>query len=41
MFYLDFKANTQDENVKAALRHLQELAAFVRVFGCYAQVTII
>lgn len=35
MFYLDIGANILDENVKAAMRHLEELATFVRVFGSY------
>ena len=35
MFYLDFLGHLSDSKVQYALRNLQELATFIRVFGCY------
>jgi prephenate dehydratase len=34
-FYVDFAGSTKDEPVKKALRHLAEVASFVKVFGSY------
>jgi prephenate dehydratase len=35
LFYLDFLGRTDDPTVQNALRHLGELADFLRVLGCY------
>lgn len=35
LFYVDFLGHTEDERVKRALGHLQELCDLLRVFGCY------
>ena len=35
IFYLDLKGHQEDERVKNALHHLQEIAAFVKVLGSY------
>lgn len=35
LFYLDFDGRQQDVNVSNALRHLEELADFIRVLGSY------
>jgi arogenate/prephenate dehydratase len=35
LFYLDFVGNLADEKPQNALRHLQEIAPFMRVLGCY------
>lgn len=35
LFYLDFLGSVEDERVKKALGHLQELADLLRVLGCY------
>lgn len=35
LFYVDFIGHTQEERVKRALGHLEELADMMRVFGCY------
>eukprot|EP00741_Cyanophora_paradoxa_P008110 tig00001229_g7847.t1 len=37
LFYLDFAANANDEVAKNALRHLSEIAPFVRVLGTYTR----
>lgn len=34
-FYLDFFGSTEEEHVKRALGHLEELADMLRVLGCY------
>jgi len=34
-FYVDFEGGLNDPNVRRALDHLQELAHFVKVLGCY------
>jgi prephenate dehydratase len=35
LFYLDFIGHVEDERSRNALRHLAELADFLRVLGCY------
>ena len=35
LFYVDLVASTADVNTQNALRHLQEMAPFLRVLGCY------
>ncbi|GJD07746.1 Arogenate dehydratase/prephenate dehydratase 2, chloroplastic [Galdieria sulphuraria] len=35
LFYLDFAASLADESAKNALRHLSEIAPFIRVLGSY------
>jgi prephenate dehydratase len=35
LFYLDFLGHVDDQVVRNALRHLDELSEFVRVLGCY------
>jgi arogenate/prephenate dehydratase len=35
VFYVDVAANLADEAPQNALRHLQEIAPFMRVLGCY------
>ncbi|MCS7044409.1 MAG: prephenate dehydratase [Bryobacteraceae bacterium] len=35
LFYVDFLGNVEDERVKRALGHLEELCDLLRVFGCY------
>jgi len=35
LFYLDFLGRTDEPRVRNALRHLSELADFLRVLGCY------
>lgn len=35
LFYLDFQGSTAEPRVERALGHLEELAEFVRVLGCY------
>jgi len=35
LFYVDALANLADAPAQAALRHLQEIAPFMRVLGCY------
>lgn len=35
LFYIDFEANMADENMQNAMRHLGELATFLRVLGSY------
>lgn len=35
LFYLDLLGNVEDEKVKRALGHLEELSDFQRVLGCY------
>ncbi len=35
LFYLDFLGNTQEDNTRKALDHLQELTEFLEVLGCY------
>lgn len=35
LFYLDFLGHTDEPRVRNALRHLGELADFLRVLGCY------
>jgi len=37
LFYADLLASTSDVNTQNALRHLQEMAPFLRVLGCYQQ----
>lgn len=38
LFYLDFAGDTAEPRVERALGHLEELADFVRVLGCYGTV---
>ena len=35
LFYIDLEANMADENMRNAIRHLQETATFLRVLGSY------
>jgi prephenate dehydratase len=35
LFYLDFDGRQEDVHVSNALRHLEELADFIRVLGSY------
>lgn len=35
LFYLDLEGSTEDESIQNALRHLEEVAASVRVLGTY------
>ena len=35
LFHIDFAGSVADENVQHALRHLAELAPFVRTLGCF------
>jgi prephenate dehydratase len=35
LFYLDFLGHINDQKCQNALRHLKELADFIRVLGCY------
>lgn len=35
LFYVDFLGHTEDERVRRALGHLEELADMLRVLGCY------
>ncbi|KAH9622227.1 hypothetical protein KSS87_010512 [Heliosperma pusillum] len=35
LFYIDFQASMADPQAQFALGHLQELASFIRVLGCY------
>lgn len=35
LFYVDFLGSVEDEKVKRALGHLQEIADLLRVLGCY------
>ena len=35
LFHVDFVANLAEERAQHALRHLQEMAPFMRVLGCY------
>lgn len=35
LFYVDFLGRTEDERVRRALGHLEELADMLRVLGCY------
>ncbi|KAK9813426.1 hypothetical protein WJX73_007997 [Symbiochloris irregularis] len=35
LFHIDILANLADEKAQNALRHLQEIAPFMRVLGCY------
>lgn len=35
LFYVDVLADLEDEKTKRALGHLEELADFMKVFGCY------
>jgi len=35
LFYVDFLGHTEEERVKRALGHLEELSDLLRVFGCY------
>ena len=35
MFYLDLLGRTDEVRVQKALGHLEELADFLRVLGCY------
>lgn len=35
LFYVDLLASTADVNTQNALRHLQEMAPFLRVLGCF------
>ena len=35
LFYVDFDASMQEENAQNALRHLQEIAPYMRVLGSY------
>lgn len=35
MFHIDFAGNLADDSTQNALRHLTELAPFLRVLGCY------
>lgn len=37
LFYVDLAASTADVETQHALRHLQEMAPFMRVLGCYPQ----
>lgn len=39
LFYLDFLGHTDEPRVRNALRHLAELADFLRVLGCYPRGT--
>jgi prephenate dehydratase len=39
LFYLDFLGHTDEPRVRNALRHLGELADFLRVLGCYPRGT--
>lgn len=39
LFYVDLAASTADVNTQNALRHLQEMAPFMRVLGCYQMAT--
>ncbi|GJQ08437.1 hypothetical protein GpartN1_g228.t1 [Galdieria partita] len=39
LFYLDFAASLADESAKNALRHLSEIAPFIRVLGSYRRST--
>jgi len=39
LFYVDLAASTADVNTQNALRHLQEMAPFLRVLGCYQRDT--
>jgi prephenate dehydratase len=39
LFYLDFLGNVEEERVRNALNHLQELVEFVDVLGCYEKDT--
>lgn len=34
-FFVDFMGSANDETVKNALRHLEEIAYFVKILGCY------
>lgn len=36
LFYIDFEASMAEPRAQTALRHLQEVATFLRVLGCYA-----
>ncbi len=38
LFYVDIDGDLRDEKIRRALRHLQEVCSFVRVFGSYAGV---
>jgi len=35
LFYVDLNADLEDSRMKKALGHLEELADFMKVFGCY------
>jgi prephenate dehydratase len=35
LFYVDLIADLEDSRMKKALGHLEELADFMKVFGCY------
>ena len=35
LFFIDAAANLADDNTQNALRHLQEMAGYLRVLGCY------
>jgi prephenate dehydratase len=37
LFYLDFNGREAEEKVQYALRHLRELADFLRVLGSYPE----
>ena len=39
LFYLDVRANTADPLAQNALRHLREIAPFMRVLGCYPEMS--
>ena len=39
LFYLDVLANTADPLAQNALRHLREIAPFMRVLGCYPEMS--
>ena len=39
LFYLDFLGNTNQESIKRALDHLEELTEFLVVLGCYPRDT--
>lgn len=40
LFYVDLAASTADVDTQNALRHLQEMAPFMRVLGCYPRAAL-